>query len=158
MKIEKGYTLSQFIDVVDEYVSYDNHKALGFEFVKRYKSQRWKPITKDMFVNPLTPPMKGDYGLDAPEFNTYKYPQECYEEDLRKYEEAEKKVIFKDFFWAQGENLKWVAILDEKCVVEFNEDYCVVMWHKESGEFEVTTLGDLFDATNGELELKNFEI
>lgn len=120
-----------------------------------YNNRLKEPLTKGIVCNSNEPPMRGDYGLDAPEFNTYKHPQECYQEDLRIYEEAEKECIFKD------SKIGWCE--DGLDVFEINGfEICfnnhTNKWHTADEEIYLETIGDLFRATNGELELKNFEI
>lgn len=144
MKIEKGMTLEQFVDYVDEYISYDNHQSLGFEFIKSYNNRLKEPLTKDMFVNPYEEPKKETYFVDG------QFKERYYLEDLETWQEAEKKVMFQDVRIEKIKSLRLCKIFAGNYKVAHDWGSEIIFLDK--------TLGDLFRATNGELELKNFEI
>lgn len=52
----------------------------------------------------LEPPLKADYGLAEPEFNTYIHPMECYGEDCEDYRKAQERVLFKNVELIYAEN------------------------------------------------------
>lgn len=152
MKIEKGMTLEQFVDYVDKYISYDNHQALGFEFVKSYNNRLKEPLTKEMFVNPYEKPKKETYFVDG------EFKEKYYLEDFETWQEAEKKVIFKNVnLFAQSIHCYVFTVGNHG--ISFFSDGRIMFGNLESGKDSFpTTLDDLFRATNGELELKNFEV
>lgn len=70
-----------------------------FDKVFYYSDFLKQPLKLEMFVpcdeyeNVLECPIDIYY---KPDFGCQKYPQECYEEDLMKYEQAKEKVLFED--------------------------------------------------------------
>ena len=78
------------------------HKTY-FKNVSKYARFLKQPLKLEMFVpcdeegNVLEPPLKSDYGLAEPEFNTYKHPIECYGNDVEQYQKAKEKILFKGF-------------------------------------------------------------
>lgn len=116
MKLDKLLTLSQFVskytahsnDVEDYYTNteiIEEAEKQGYLIapfilnkIVQYNDFLKQPLKKEMFVNEVDIPLKSNYGLDAPEFNSKNpLPQECYKHDLDKYEAEEKKVIFEGF-------------------------------------------------------------
>ena len=97
MKIEKLYTLSQFVEYL--YCEYDpepgqfqtleEHKSECFDLTVNYMQFLKQPLKKEMFVNEIEKPesLKGFYET---------HPEGMKEEaEARKaWQEAEKKVIF----------------------------------------------------------------
>jgi hypothetical protein len=152
MKIEKLYTLSQFIDLCDDlYCKLEDSADVYLSLIRNYNNFLKQPLKKEMFVNELNVVLKSDYGVDAPEFNTYKYPSECYEHDLLAFQEAEKKVIFED---VEYHNLQpstawnYYTVGGVKIIQDTNTSSCVVN----------RTLNSLAEVTEGELKLKNINI
>lgn len=83
-------------------------------------------------------PMKMDYGLDAPELNTYKHPIECYGGDLEDYRKAEKKVLFKGFEVEDG------MLFFNGMLVELVDDL---------GSLSISYLAEMMDYENEKVEL-----
>lgn len=74
----------------------------------------------------LEPVLKMDYGIETVPGYPIKYPTECYEEDLRKYKEAQEKILFKYDFIEND-----YAFLFDKFV--YNKEYkCFYQWGKKA--------------------------
>lgn len=131
MKIERLYTLSQFIDLIenDESLNYEDQSVLIFTYNDFLK----QPLNKEMFVNDIKKPIEESslcVGGDR-------------DQRWLKWYEAEKKVIFEGFskrMWDGG-------VLFDNDLLDIFID---ISEHK--------TLSHLADATNGELKLKNIEL
>lgn len=149
MKIEKLYTLSQFIDLVashdkdskDDY--YNNEiiikEAYGngylvapyiLDKIIQYNEFLKQKLTKEMFVNEFEKPEKIEHYLKYGQFGSLL--QSEYQECL-KWKEAEKKMIL-------GNNgIRYFALMCN---------------YQEEGK----TLHDLAERTNGQSKLKNIEL
>ena len=138
MKIEKLYTLSQFVEYL-----YNEHpvrkdellnaaKAERFDMVVNYMQFLKQPLKKEMFVNEFVKPFKKDYEFYGG-ITWENSPQ--YKKDLRAWQEAEKKVIFKNLNNEDIEKLK---------------------------SYNNVTLGNLAEHsryfTNGEFQLQNVKL
>ncbi|MCK5605296.1 hypothetical protein KAR91_25615 [Candidatus Pacearchaeota archaeon] len=121
MKIDKLYTLSQFIDLMDN--AHFSDYAAKFILVEKYNKFLKQPLKKSMFVNEKIPPINYTSG------------------EYDDFEEAEKKVIFKD--------LNYHNLLTDLFQLPINKE-----WYKLSE----WTLNKLAERTNGELKLKNIEL
>ncbi|AGO49724.1 hypothetical protein Phi13:2_gp114 [Cellulophaga phage phi13:2] len=92
MENQKGYEVQS--------LSHQNsNRAKRYFDIAKYAKFLSQEIELEMFVPckdgvPLNLVISTDYN---PEFGMQKYPQECYEEDLREYEEAKEKVLFAGF-------------------------------------------------------------
>lgn len=138
MKVDKGRTLEEFID----YLQNDEDTPVSQLFSK---TVIWNNFCKQK-------PVKGMFG------HRLKYPSQqdnCYkgnrglnyslwQKDHQAWQAAEDKVIFKEFELSDF-NLEFF--------IDGNLNY-------RYGEYliELKTLAELFRFTNGELELKNLEI
>ena len=159
MKIEKGITLEQFVDWAgsnkdDEWTCEELIKeaeecgctcgGIIASAMVNYNNRLKEPLTKDMFCNPYEEPTKETYFVDG------ELKEKYYLEDLETWQEAENRVIFKD---VRIEKIKSLGLRKI-----FAGNYKVA--HDWGSEiiFLDKTLSDLFRATNGELELKNFEV
>ena len=98
MKIDKLYTLSQFILLIKEKVINEGLDfAMALSLIFRYLEFLLQPLTKEMFVN---------------EFEVYKNDPKtsaCLPENINKNIESEKKVIFEteqEITINPGENIK----------------------------------------------------
>lgn len=116
MKIERLYTLSQFVD----------EHAEKWALVRKYNNFLKQGLTKDMFVNYMRCPIA---------------PCENYQIKIKKFREAEANVIFEGFV----ECGDWFIKNNPKNPIGIQLS-------------QYKTLHDLAYATNGQLELKNFEI
>jgi len=148
MKIEKLYKLSQFVDFVKslEFDPYDGYSIDEFfvnnlKVIHRYNEFLKEPIKKEMFVNELEKPNEDD-------LTSHKLPKylltENYIYDLELWQEAERKVIFKESEYLED---------DRTINVEFGINYQLSYWKDDN-----PTLHTLAEATNGELELQNVEL
>ena len=147
MKIEQGLTLSQFIEFIENKSTSDCEGCLNAIF--NYKDFLYRELTKDMFVNEIEKPSEFTGG-----YNSF-----C-QSDRDKWQEAEKKVIFKGEKIIHGENCIEYNHGNKISVYYYPshiEDSTVLIY-KVGWIDEFKTIGDLFQATNGELELKNIEI
>ncbi len=142
MKLEKLYTLSQFVDYIWDYSLGDEcgHPELEkFILVKKYNNFLKQPFKKEIFVNELEKPRK----LNIPE------PYLCTK--MLAWQEAEKKVIFK--------NLKYINLQPSTTSNYWSLNGVKVMQESNTGYFVLNiTLSDLAEVTNGELKTINLEI
>ena len=157
MKINKLYTLSQFVDLqnlimADEtYITkpsdinsenIDNWNTAtihAFGRIQKYNDFLKQPLKKEMFGNELEIPLEMYY---RPDEGCQKYPQECYLSDLEIFKTAEKKVIFKDSSTLHEGGIACFKTEDDTFNIEISE------W----------TLHELAEKTNGELELQNVKL
>jgi hypothetical protein len=131
MKIDRLYTLSQFVDLMYSLPENECSTPLSLDLIHYYNEFLKKPLKKEMFVNEIT--FSYAYGK-----YTY-YDSEGNFSTLKSWEVAEKKVIF--------ENL-----VDYPKIIVL-EDYSIPI--ESMGEL---TLSDLAEKTNGQLKLKNVEL
>lgn len=139
MKIEKLYTLSQFIDLINHHDHFDGSKLSLWEnrllAIYEYNDFLKQPLTKDMVNNITNKPIQYNHkGKTVGWFDSDLFDQDT---------EAEKKVIF-----------------DVEMINKFTAKYPT----GKNGAFKIfcitdfKTLHDLAEATNGELKLKNIEL
>ncbi len=135
MKIEKGYTLSEFIDLIEEFhpIGEPDTGEYFQWLVWNYNKFLKQPLRKEMFINEYDKPNKKEAtalkGKPSPFWT--------------RWEESEKKVIFKGY-------------LDGDYYINNNIKYHfkdLLSQNKINGGL----LLDLFQA-KGELELKNVEL
>ena len=163
MKIDRLYTLSQFVELVvkeisiktginlpgdinsgnvDEWSTMSLH-ALGD--IRKYNNFLKQPLTKDMFVNDMKHPTLQYYDLMY------------YGCELDIWQEAEKKVIFK----AMPTNKKdCLNIIKDSVFSHFigNKIY-IENIHINSGRMlRVNTISELSEVTKGKLKLNNVEL
>lgn len=139
MKIEKLYTLSQFVDLMGN--SSQETNAIGSSLINvlNYNKFLKKPLKKEMFINKCG---------DKPRNNFWAAVPDEYIDDIMKWEGYEEKMIFEGCF-------------------QWDEDFGLMV-RADDNEFEILipdsewirlkTLHDLAEATNGELKLKNVEL
>ena len=151
MKIDKLYTLSQFVDN-EEYNTYDTMQD-SYKRIVKYNEFLKQPITKEMFVNEINFPNEDDYQGIIPMTS-----KEDYHVELKRWQEAEKKVIFKD--WEEIEVVKGVkALLHDKYTLMIIPDkISLTIESNPSRVYWLKTYNDLAESTKGELELKNVEL
>lgn len=68
--------------------------------IRDYANFLKQPLKLEMFVPCDEDGNVLEYPIDIyykPDFGCQKYPKECYEEDLMKYEQAKEKVLFEGF-------------------------------------------------------------
>ena len=141
MKIEKLYTLSQFINWVDET---DHYPFLGYDeryfLILKYNDFLKQLLKKEMFVNLKEPNAKDFFVAE----HLSSMGNETYHEKLEKWQQAEKKVIFKKCEYYE----------DEKTInIKFINEYQFAYWKDDN-----PTLQKIVKETNGELELQNVEL
>lgn len=159
MKIEKLYTLSQFVDSQRAFVlnktkihspkdvksnnvdKFNDENLFAYGRILKYNEFLKQPITKDMFVNEFEYPDESLIGR----FATYEEHNE-FDNALEQWQQAEKKVLFKSIKPVLGVSND--LFINPKSKKPFRdiaiEDY--------------DSLQDLAEATNGELKLKNVEM
>jgi hypothetical protein len=136
MKLEKGYTLSQFVDLLNsKYNDYDFYKS-----TIKYNDFIKQPLKKEMFVNEL----------EEPEQEEFKGDSESYNMQYKEWQEDEKKVIFKDVEIRYSSMNVDVLYVNKRMIAQI----------PSSGDclFNDNTLYDLFNMTKGCLTLQNVEI
>ncbi len=135
MKLEKLYTLSQFIDLVksvkfnpDEGYSVDEFMVGNLGSIYRYDTFLKQPLKKEMFV--FVPPFSLDFEHKTDD-NSWS------PDEIKAWQEAEKKVIF------------------DKSQIELDS---AGMWRNGFVSWFNTPLRIVAEKTNGELNLKNVNI
>ena len=163
MKIQKGYTLSQFVDLIlneeitaelkIEYLHEINAVIDYNEFLKQ------KP-TKGMFI----PCEEDGNELHEPKaMIIYKMQRfECTADEMRlcrEYLEAESKVIFKDdkFTYSKDKDGNLIINIEQKYELLIRQ-YGVYISEGNDCFKCLESLAEIFRLTNGEIELKNIEI
>jgi hypothetical protein len=126
MKLKQGYTLSQLVDII-KLETTGEYSGVDFVNILLYNDLLKQPLKPEQFVNDFK----------------WKSKDEFTGEELKQWQEAEKKVIFDCDF----------KILDS------NGEYGVII-NKLFFPFGTTvfTLGHVFEATKGQLKTKNLEI
>lgn len=156
MKITKGMTIEQFIDYLenekpfawplneDGLINIDHQRAErsnNYCAVADYNNRLKDTLTEGMIVNPFAEPEGYNRRWDDISYMS--------DPDWIAWQEAEDKVILKG--WYKINNC--FANGNYKCAFGWLEDMV-----NGGIKTEINTLGDLFRATNGELETKNFNI
>ena len=136
MKLTKGYTLSQFVDYIigscgspsnGGYSAYH----LGYVYIEAYNDFLKQPLKKEMFVNEIEKPNKSL-------LNSGFTDRILYDKQFKRWQSAEKKVIFKNVKW---NGFLWIA--DE--------------WYKFHIS-ECKNLGEMFRKSDGKIELQNITL
>lgn len=146
MKIDKLYTLSQFVDLMENSTVAEMVEFLGVKYhtlipitIFRYNNFLKQPLKKDMFVNELKEPSRyqqfkhGKFLLLSKENLSI-----CHE-----FEEAEKKVIFD------------IAFSDDSNCLIVNKNQSIIKFVEGISNKKI---GYLAENTDGNLNLKNIEI
>lgn len=151
MEIKQGYTLSQFVDFIGnkKESEIDTYKAL--KLILYYNELLKQPLKEEMFVNEVKFEEcnlcggTGSYHYGG-SFGGSVQEAKCDCVEIRKaiLQEAEKKVIF--------ENVESFRGIQAIITTGKNRAF------KSFVITEYETLGDLFQATNGQLKTKNLEI
>lgn len=166
MKINKGMTLEQFIDLVtsntgDSEQYYTNKDVIRIAnekncscgdviavLISNYNTRLKQPLTKEMFVNICEKPdPDNDYFRDANRLN-YELFNTC----SKKWQEAERKVIFKG--WKLTGDFK-SCNSSEPSAYLYHEETKMTLFIDELYQW---SLGDLFEVNLKGWELQNFEI
>lgn len=171
MKIEKGYTLSQFIDLLNSKKVKDKKSimyGLDTEFLQLVKYNEFlkQPLTKDMFVNEFSSMKEcklcngsGEYHYGGSFGGSVQYKKcDCVETRKAFSQEAEKKVIFKDGKIIYNSEYNILIEYSPVIVITYNKIHDSFKLRLHDDYFFPRTISDLFQATNGELELQNVEL
>lgn len=139
MKIDKGYTLSQLIDLIAN----DKHIFLqeAWDLTVKYNDFLKQPLTKEMFVNEFKKPI----GYD----NWYYGNGRADGVACVKWQESEKKVIFEESIKSD------YSITSCRCEETGILD---VYFCNHLGEFMCRTIGELFEQAYSDVKLKNVEL
>ena len=146
MKIEKLYTLSQFVDLVlkkQEESILPSNIYLGL--IAGYNYFLKQPLSKEMFISPY------DDGSIVPA-------------SLGEAEKAEKKVIFDNFNYCDSSTDYHNKGVKTNAIFEHSGKICIITLPKYNEydsicvHYQIKTLHDLAEATKGELKLKNVEL
>lgn len=130
MKIERLYTLGQFVDLLENgnYSMNIDRSKYNLKAINWYNNFLKQPLNKNMFVNVMPKP-------------TYSEDKISDGQATKSWKIEEKKVIFEDIEIRVGEALIGDVIINLEFV-----------------DLIYPTLSDLAEATNGELKLKNVEL
>jgi len=161
MKIEKLYTLSQFVDYLDtlnikdfsEITMYPitmtdmEWTSACFHLTKKYNEFLKQPLKKEMFVNEIEKSIRYYEFFNKASFGTFTNKEllKC-----NKYFEAEKKVIFEYF------ELKNNSINYKDVVHVFWLDSITQLWKLSNGMNTINDLSLLIYSSN--FKLKNVEL
>lgn len=130
MKIPRLFTPEQFKDYLKEKLplkegSINMIKAGRWDLMNSFLEYQKQPLKKEMFVNELEYPDKANYDFTDKNvtYNGKGYPERCYDHDLKAWQEAEKKVIFKGEFIHDDEfgimikesDGEYALLIDEDC-------------------------------------------
>lgn len=154
MKIEKLYTLSQFVDYMNSKECKLYMENSLSSAVLKYNNFLKQPLTKDMFVSEAPRPNEGDYKVTelGEELACHQFSK-----DFDKWQEAEKNVIFEGF-----EYIKCIRNSGGNYthILKFEETEIYMQWggFHIYGVHKIKTILDLAEAPTGELKLKNVEI
>lgn len=162
MKINKLYTLSQFVDLVTQ--SKDNHfcneevvshaednmetdlvVCAVAELIESYNNFLKQLIKKEMFVNRFKKPLECYSSIGGS-------VERAYYKKMEWWEESEKKVIFEDveILPYSNQTVLFDIFVNKKFIARTRGD--------ETWAFNNNTLSDLAEMTKGELTLRNVEI
>jgi hypothetical protein len=153
MKLDRLLTLSQFVDYINKTRPFlsdtpMSEEADNFATIVDYNNFLKQPLTKDMFVNPLSKP-KG-YHLYKNATSWALNTSEVI--DCKEYEKAEKKVIFEGF--KKSIHFRFDVVNGINIIDFSNCDYPKLTNYNKT----VKTLHDLAEATKGLLTTKNIEL
>jgi hypothetical protein len=110
-----------------------------------------KPV-KGMFVNEVEKPNIYDHWeISIPRIQG----DMSQNRDCMEWREAEKKVIFKGFDYLHKDDYSSNYEDDNENYVQIYHNGTVTLTNEDSTLFQINTLHDLAQATNGELELQN---
>ena len=157
MKIKKLYTLSQFIDYLENFTEKEIIKILGldqrcmsyeiesqlYNFVLSYNNFLKQPLRKEMFINEIEKPKISAYqNLDG----TNDISQ--FDNDFEEWQEAEKKIMSDE-----------VKLINQVLIWKSFE-YKVLGGHFKSWDEigQHITLENLAEKTDGQLKIKNVEL
>jgi len=132
MKITRGYTIEQFIDLIQKkkyqkylkfHSDYNDFALTNLGLIYRFNEMCQQPLKKYMF-NDYNGILKG-------------WLQDDFKDEL---------------FYHKSHKLEYS--------LEFRQDgiFIYIYSHENVISKEIKTIGDLFQATNGELELQNIEL
>lgn len=138
MEIKRGYTLSQFVDLCEHET--DIEMSISYMNIVKYNHFLKQPLNKDMFV--FTPP----FLLDSEHKES---PSSWSPDEIIAWQEAEKKVIFEGAIENETESIGLTKIYLNNIKIAHYWKGC------NTWLCLYKTLNDLFEATKGELILKN---
>ena len=156
MKLEKLYTLSQFVDLMEQSTVEQMVEIFGKQYHKiipitifKYNKFLKKPIKEEMIVNRFgEKPDSSKIYTQGMSFDT------DYNVQIKKWQEAEDKLLFK------GGKISWAEdylTVYEIGNIEISYNSIQDKWHTEDEEFVLTSIHDLAEATKSELTI-NLEI
>lgn len=167
MEIKNGYTLSEFVDLINK-KSYQKYLEFHNDFndfslhnlglIYRYNKFLKEPLKKEMFVNEVLHPDKCIFRKDYFDNNSFEMDHSA---QLMCWQSAENKVIFKG--WKKtvmedtedpDDDWKFYFLTNGEIAIECFDDYKTFSYDDAGLE----TIGDLFKATNGRLITQNVNI
>ena len=163
MKIDKLYTLSQFIEHLytndtSRAVNLEERKADYFDRIVNYMQFLQQPLKKEMFVNEIEKPNIDDEKYMYSEHDNTFCDNDWMNDDLKAWQEAEKKVIIYSDKVVEGNITDNLDVYIGKYIITFYDDGQISLSIDECQYVFIETLNDLSRLTNGELKLKNVEI
>lgn len=155
MEIKKGYTLSQFLEYLDEEdMELDYEQA--WDALSQYNEFLKRILKREMFVNEEPHPKDSKGGCDLFCDNLKQHNQECdcSTEECKKLDawiNGKEKVIFKGW-----KNMKYNGYY-----LQLGCETNILSYETSNSSAHISepkTIDDLFQATNGELEIQNVNI
>ena len=165
MNIEKGLTLSQFVDSM----KLSNLRCAGdiLPMIENYNDILKKPLLEEMFINPLRKPLREHYGfIDSCSFDedsewTSEAGESEYYKAINAWTNAQKKVISDCYVNSDFRSGKRLTFNSEDVYMDIDFDnftnvISVINVHDDRSD--VRTLHDLFEAVGCGLILKNVNV
>jgi hypothetical protein len=141
MKIDKGRTLSQFVDYLYKELELKN-SWIGIYTILYNEKLKQKPV-KEMFVNEVEKPP------------CYIQP---YQRAHKAYKEAEKKVIFPGFEVIRNDEKGLILNKDNKCEILIRDHGIYINTGDDCFYESIKTIEEFFIKAGIELEIQNVEI
>jgi len=120
MKIKKGYTREQFIDLINKrsyqkytkfYDDFNDFSISNLGLIYRYNKRLKQPLKKEMFVNEKIKPLYGEDMLSQGQL-------------MREWKGSESKVVFKGWTSPTKNNVVEKESFRKFETISFYSDYC----------------------------------
>lgn len=167
MKIEKLYTLSQFVELLDNaidgyFITREEINSEKYDLIVKYNDFLKQPLKKEMFVNEIEKPNENNSKYRHINWDK-SFKQNEFDKDFGAWQEAEKKVIFEGKI--RTDNIFGTGKIEDALNIYIKNHHLVYNLCKKDTicfNYDITqleiNLHRLAEKTNGELELKNVEI
>lgn len=153
MKIERLYTLSQFILLIKKMLKKGDIEVwTALEKIFNYLAFLLQPLKEEMFVNDIREPKPKDKKYN----NLGKSYGEIFTKDFEAWQEAERKVIFN---YNERDTLREIKEFDfGNYRIAIALDGFHLRIQQTGNWIKLDSLYEIAEKTNGEIKLKNVEI